>query len=117
MIAAGLTSLALMGNYAYFGTSPIGLRNGLDWIAILICGVVGGLAGGLFSRILIVAAQRSSTLIGRRIKSHPLGFAVVCGLAAAICGIAPTGRSTAPAIRRLRLRSRTDPSCPWASAC
>jgi chloride channel protein, CIC family len=91
VIAAGLTSLALMGNYAYFGTSPIGLRNGLDWIAIPLCGVIGGLAGGLFSRILIAAAQRLSAPIGRRIKSHPLGFAVVCGLAAAICGIASDG--------------------------
>ena len=57
VIAAGLTSLALMGNYTYFGTSSMGLRNGLDWLAIPFCGVAGGLAGGLFSRILIAMAR------------------------------------------------------------
>ncbi len=87
VIAAGLTSLALMGNYTYFGTSPVALRNGIDWLAIPLCGVVGGLAGGVFSRILIAMARGFANPIGRAIKRYPLGFAVVCGLAAAVCGI------------------------------
>ena len=91
VIAAGLTSLALMGNYTYFGTSSMGLRNGLDWLAIPFCGVAGGLAGGLFSRILIAMAQGFSNPVGRGIKQYPLGFAVICGLATAICGLASDG--------------------------
>jgi H+/Cl- antiporter ClcA len=91
VIAAGLTSLALMGNYTYFGTSSMGLRNGLDWLAIPFCGVAGGLAGGLFSRILIAMAQGFSNPVGRTIKQYPLGFAVICGLATAICGLASDG--------------------------
>jgi H+/Cl- antiporter ClcA len=91
VIAAGLTSLALMGNYTYFGTSPLGLRNGSDWIAIPLCGLVGGLAGGLFSRILIAVAQGFSSRVGRAIKSCPVGFAAICGLATALCGIASDG--------------------------
>ncbi|MBU6463334.1 MAG: chloride channel protein [Bradyrhizobium sp.] len=91
VIAAGLTSLALMGNYAYFGTSAMSLRNGIDWLAIPLCGVVGGLAGGLFSRILIAMAQGFSNPVGRAIKRYPLGFAVACGVAAAVCGIASDG--------------------------
>jgi H+/Cl- antiporter ClcA len=91
VIAAGLTSLALMGNYTYFGTSPIGLRNGIDWIAVPLCGVIGGLAGGLFSRILIAMAQGFSSGMGRAIKSYPVGFAAICGLATAVCGIASGG--------------------------
>jgi len=87
VIAAGLTSLALMGNYTYFGTSPVALRNGIDWLAIPVCGVAGGLAGGLFSRILIAMARGFANPVGRAIKRYPLGFAVVCGLAAAVCGI------------------------------
>jgi H+/Cl- antiporter ClcA len=34
VIAAGLTSLALMGNYTYFGTTDLALRHGMDWLAI-----------------------------------------------------------------------------------
>ncbi|MES5483747.1 chloride channel protein [Bradyrhizobium sp. INPA03-11B] len=91
VIAAGLTSLALMGNYTYFGTSATGLRNGADWLAIPLCGVAGGLAGGLFSRILIVMARGFANPAGRAIKRYPVGFAAICGLVAAICGIASDG--------------------------
>src|ERR1700740_3423883 len=87
VIAAGLTSLALMGNYTYFGTSATALRNGADWLAVPLCGVAGGLAGGLFSRIVIMMARGFANPVGRVIKRHSLGFALICGLAVAICGI------------------------------
>ncbi|MFQ3455974.1 chloride channel protein [Bradyrhizobium sp. UFLA01-814] len=91
VIAAGLTSLALMGNYTYFGTSATALRNGTDWLAVPLCGVAGGLAGGLFSRILITMARGFANPVGSAIKRYPVGFAAMCGLAAAICGIASDG--------------------------
>ncbi len=50
VIAAGLTSLALVGDYAYFGSTPATLPIGLGWIAVPLAGVVCGLAGGIFSR-------------------------------------------------------------------
>ncbi|WP_213772799.1 chloride channel protein [Bradyrhizobium sp. dw_78] len=87
VVAAGLTSIALMGNYAYFGSSAMTLRNGIDWLAIPVCGVVGGLAGGLFSRMVIMMARGFSGPVGRAIKRYSLGFALICGFAVAICGI------------------------------
>jgi H+/Cl- antiporter ClcA len=88
VIAAGLTSLALMGNYAYFGSTPMALARGVDWLAIPLCGVVGGVAGGLFSRIVITMARGLPEPIGRVIKGHPLWFALLCGFAVAVCGLA-----------------------------
>jgi H+/Cl- antiporter ClcA len=87
VIAAGLTSLALMGNYAYFGSSAMALGYGIDWLAIPLCGVAGGLAGGAFSRIVIMMARGFANPLGRAIKGHSLAFALVCGLAVAICGV------------------------------
>jgi H+/Cl- antiporter ClcA len=87
VIAAGLTSLALMGNYDYFGASATPLKNGVDWLAIPICGVAGGLLGGLFSRIVILMARGFPHRLGRLVKDHPIGFALICGLAAALVGI------------------------------
>jgi len=87
VIAAGLTSLALMGNYAYFGTTPIALRSGTDWLAIPLCGVFGGAMGGLFSRIVITMARAAAHPKLGALKQHPLLFALLCGLAVAICGI------------------------------
>ncbi|HZP74538.1 MAG TPA: chloride channel protein [Pseudolabrys sp.] len=88
VIAAGLTSLALVGNYAYFGSTPAMLRNGVDWLAIPACGVIGGLAGGLFSRIVIIMARGLPGAAGRAIKANPIVFALACGLIVALCGIA-----------------------------
>ncbi|MET3908466.1 H+/Cl- antiporter ClcA [Bradyrhizobium sp. S3.3.6] len=87
VIAAGLTSLALSGNYAYFGSSAMSLARGADWLAVPLCGVVGGLAGGLFSRVVIAMARGFKNPLGRAIKGHPLWFAFACGLAVAICGL------------------------------
>ena len=87
VIAAGLTSLALAGNYAYFGSSATSLARGTDWLAVPLCGVVGGLAGGVFSRIVIAMARGFRNPLGRAIKGHPLWFAFACGIAVAICGL------------------------------
>ncbi|MGC0326553.1 H+/Cl- antiporter ClcA [Bradyrhizobium sp. USDA 326] len=87
VIAAGLTSLALAGNYAYFGSSATSLARGADWLAVPLCGAAGGLAGGLFSRIVIAMARGFNNPLGRAIKGHPLWFAFACGLAVAICGL------------------------------
>lgn len=87
VIAAGLTSLALAGNYSYFGSSAMSLARGADWLAVPLCGVAGGLAGGLFSRIVIAMAHGFKNPLGRAIKGHPLWFAFACGIAVAICGL------------------------------
>lgn len=87
VIAAGLTSIALMGNYTYFGSSPMTLRNGIDWLAIPVCGVAGGLMGGLFSRILITMARGLPDILAHAMKRYSLLFALICGLAVAVCGL------------------------------
>src|SRR5579883_3051385 len=88
VIAAGLTSLALMGNYTYFGTTSAMLKSGTDWLAVPACGVVGGVMGGIFSRILIAVARGLPGGVGRFFKRHPLILAPICGLGVALCGFA-----------------------------
>jgi H+/Cl- antiporter ClcA len=88
VIAAGLTSLALIGNYAYFGSTPVALAHGFDWLAIPLCGVFCGAMGGLFSRIVIIMARAAVPAPIRMLKQYPMLFALVCGLAVAVCGLA-----------------------------
>ncbi|MGY3608162.1 MULTISPECIES: chloride channel protein [unclassified Bradyrhizobium] len=87
VIAAGLTSLALVGSYDYFGTTAVTLNRGIDWLAIPVCGVVGGLMGGLFSRIVITMARGLPGSVGQAVRRRPVPFAVLCGLAVALCGL------------------------------
>jgi len=88
VIAAGLTSLALVGNYAYFGSSATMLGHGTDWLAVPLCGIVGGLAGGAFSRVVIAMARGLPGALGLFSKRHAIPVAVVCGLGVALCGLA-----------------------------
>jgi len=91
VIAAGLTSQAILGDYTYFGTFSGTLSFGWQWLAVLVAIVVCGLLGGLFSRILILFAGGLPTLPGRLIGRHPVIFAACCGLLVALCGLAAGG--------------------------
>jgi H+/Cl- antiporter ClcA len=87
IVAAGLTSLAALGDYTYFGTTSVRL-NLAGWLAVPVCGVVGGLLGGVFSRILIEFGRGLPGIAGSAIKRHPIVFATLCGAGVAVCGLA-----------------------------
>ncbi|NGM34347.1 chloride channel protein [Methylobacterium sp. DB0501] len=91
IIAAGLTSLAIVGNYTYFGTTADTLPLAA-WAVVPLCGVLGGLSGGLFSRIVIVVScGRLPGMAGRFVAKRPVAFAALCGLGVALCGLATNG--------------------------
>jgi H+/Cl- antiporter ClcA len=91
VILAGLTSQALLGDYTYFGVTTAALPMGTAWMAVPICGVVGGLAGSLFSRILTAVPDRLPARVAGAIKNHAILFAALCGLGVALCGLASGG--------------------------
>lgn len=91
VLVAGLISAMILGNYSYFGKSQATLH-GIDaWIVVPVCGVLGGLAGGLFSRLLVVIVRGFKGRAGQWCKRNPVYFAVACGLAFAIIGVASHG--------------------------
>jgi H+/Cl- antiporter ClcA len=87
IIAAGLTSLAIVGDYHYFGTTSASLPLGAAWLVVPVCAGLCGVLGGLFSRILIRFALGLPGRLGGAIKRHPVVFAGVCGLGVALCGV------------------------------
>lgn len=91
IIAAGLTSLAILGDYTYFGRTNVGLTISQGWLAVPLIGVMGGLAGGLFSRIVILFGDGLPGRAGAAIARHPVPFAMLCGLGLALCGLASGG--------------------------
>ena len=86
VIIAGFTSMAILGNYNYFGRTDVVLELSRAWRPVLLCGVAGGVLGGLFSRILIAFSCGLSGRIGALVKSRPVLFAFLCGLALAALG-------------------------------
>jgi H+/Cl- antiporter ClcA len=87
VIVAGLSALTLLGNYTYFGSPSASLPDPADWIAVPACGLAGGLAGAVFSRVLIQFARGIPGRAGAWIKDHPYLFAGCCGLGVAFCGL------------------------------
>jgi H+/Cl- antiporter ClcA len=81
IVVAGVVSLGIVGNYAYFGDITAALPLGRAWIAVLLTGIVGGLAGGLFSRLIIPSATGFRGAMGRLRARQPVVFAAACGLA------------------------------------
>ena len=86
VVIAGATTLGMVGNYTYFGQTSAVLSNQAAWMAVLLCSVSGGLAGGLFSQSLIIAARGLPGWWGRLILRYPVGFAAFCGLLLAVIG-------------------------------
>ncbi len=91
VILAGITTLALAGNYTYFGATPAELDFGAGWAAVALCALAGGAAGGVFSASLIAAARGLPGRAGRLLIRYPIGFAALCGLALALLGLASGG--------------------------
>ena len=91
VILAGITTLAMAGNYTYFGVSPAELDLGAGWIAVALCAVAGGVLGGAFSASLVAAAKGLPGAAGRLPGRHPILFAALCGLALACLGLLSGG--------------------------
>ncbi len=93
VIVGGVVSLALQGNYTYFGISHAVLGFNAGWWAVLLCGVVGGLAGGAFAALLVRAGKGMPGALGRFMRDRPLAFAAICGLLIALFGLLSNGSS------------------------
>lgn len=90
VILAGLVAEALVGNYTYFGFTTAALPLGTAWMAVPICGALGGFSGAAFARILVAAPDALPG--GARFRRHPVMFAGLCGLGVALCGLLSGGQ-------------------------
>ena len=102
VIIGGIVTLALAGNYTYFGVTSADLPLGTEWLAVLICSVGGGLLGGAFSQTLIAAASGRPGRAGRWLVARPLVVAAICGLLLALLGIYSGGATYGTGYREAR---------------
>lgn len=90
VMIAGLVSLGIAGDYVYFGAMRKTLTVSTVILLSPIAGVAGGLAGGLFARLVLGFARPAPPLL-RRLKARPVLFAGGCGLVVALIGLATAG--------------------------
>lgn len=90
VMIAGLVSLGIAGDYVYFGAMRQTLAVAAMLVICPVAGVLGGLAGGLFTRLVLSFAFPTHPLL-TRLRSRPVVFAGSCGLVVAILGVATGG--------------------------
>ena len=93
VIVGGAVTLGFMGDYTYFGHTSASIGFGDSWVAVPVCGVVGGLAGGIFSQLLVLTSRGLPGRIGRFVREHPVAFGAACGLLLALIGLASGGNT------------------------
>ncbi len=92
IVLAGLIAVSIHGNGTYFGVIHVsGIGLSLVVPALLVT-LFSGLAGGLFSRLLIVSlGGRSADSLSRLRLLRPALFAALCGLAVVVIGVLTSG--------------------------
>jgi H+/Cl- antiporter ClcA len=96
IVLAGLMAVSFFGNVTYFGRLRV---QELSWVLFwpgLLVALVAGLAGGLFSRLIVVSVRGLPDRFSRWRAGHPLRFAAGCALAVGVIGLV-TGGATAGA--------------------
>lgn len=91
IVLAGLVSVSILGNFTYFGRINVTTLPADLLFPALLCAVLAGLLGGLFSRLLVLSARGTPDRASALRKRHPVVFAGICGLAIAALGFASGG--------------------------
>jgi H+/Cl- antiporter ClcA len=86
VIVAGVTALAMVGSYTYFGRTSAVLTDLRMWAVVPVCGLAGGLLGGAFSRAMIWVGTSLPQSIRRARDERPVLFAAMCGATLAAIG-------------------------------
>jgi len=92
IVLGGLVAVSVHGNATYFGvihSGAVGLSLLLPGLAVALC---TGLAGGLFSRLLIASlGGQGRDPLSRLRANRPVLFGAVCGAAVAAIGLITAG--------------------------
>ncbi|KQM81850.1 chloride channel protein [Sphingomonas sp. Leaf23] len=102
IVIAGMVAQSVQGDYLYFGAIGAHMSLGAALMVVPVAGVLGGVSGGLFSRILLGVATGGNR-VSRWARTFPVRFAGVCGGVVALLGVATgltwgTGYSAARAM-------------------
>ncbi len=111
VILAGVTAVVIQGNYTYFGSTSVSFdMSSGAWLAVLVCGVAGGLLGGGFSSLLI----RGSRWLAPWHLRRPYRIALLCGLSLGVIGWLSGGLSYGTGYDEARLLVTGEGRLDWS---
>ena len=89
IVAAGLTSFAVFGDYAYFGATSARLPLGAGWLALVAGAGWADLPAACSSAASISSCRDGGAgwACSATARRRPVVFAMLCGLGVALCGL------------------------------
>jgi len=94
IVIGGLMGVSAYGNVSYFGVIRVESIGSALLLPAFVLALCCGLAGGLFSRLLIVSLSGvSPDWFSRMRRAFPVLFAAGCGLTVAIIGLVSQGET------------------------
>ncbi len=116
VVFAGVTSVSLVGNYTYFGSTSAVMTEPHMWFAVPLCAIISGTAGGLFSLAMINLGKKLPQRLQLLRSDHPVVFAGLCGLILAILGWVSLGNTfgTGYSEAKLLLQNEAEPTAGFA---
>ena len=112
VMVAGLVSLGIAGDYVYFGAMRQTLTVAAMILACPVAGIIGGVAGGLFTRVVLSFAAPKHPLL-TRLRSRPVLLAAACGLVVALLGLVTGGSTWGTGYHTTRILVEGEQSSLW----
>jgi len=82
VVVAAIVAIAILGDYTYFGKTSASIELKDAIVPVLVCGIICGFLGGIFSLTLIQGSRWLAPFRGK----NPYVVAGLCGLGIAIIG-------------------------------
>ncbi len=84
VLIAGVTAMVMLGDHNYIGKNSVTLPLTLGSLSlILLCGLIGGTLGGLFSASLLYGSRQLTP----QLQLHPILIPALCGFTIAATGL------------------------------
>lgn len=112
IVFSGVTAYVFLDNYIFFTDKSFVLHWGKSWLAIPLCGVAGGVMGGLFSRLLIS--------VGGWLSRSPISIVTIafaCGGGIALLGFYSEGESFGTGYQQAKAILKGEFIDPWFTPC
>jgi H+/Cl- antiporter ClcA len=116
VILAGVISIALVGDYTYFGQPIVSAASSAVSPGTLAVAIASGLAGGLFSRLTLAGVHGLPGVFGKLQRRQPVIFAALCGLGAAAIGSLSGGLTYGSGYSEARSILEGNAHLPWTYA-
>ena len=118
IVLAGVIAVSVHGNGTYFGVIHAAAIGFSLFLPGLLLAVVSGLAGGIFSRLLIASLGGQGRDVMSRLRANrPVVFAGVCGLMVAVIGVLSAGATFGSGYAPTRTMVEGNTAVPAAYAC